>query len=117
MIPEVRAPLRGIRWHHRWRGLTGAALSALISRPTKDGCCPVRPVALAHGGYRRVGAYQLAQLDVARAVAPFEDPRMADFMSRLEEVNALAERSPGFVWRLQARAGTRPISRSATTPW
>jgi hypothetical protein len=52
-----------------------------------------------------MGAYQIAQLNVARAVAPFEDPRMADFMSRLGEVNALAERSPGFVWRLQGASG------------
>lgn len=49
--------------------------------------------------------YQLAQLNVGRAVAPLEDPRMAGFMTRLDEVNRLAERSPGFAWRLQSEAG------------
>ena len=52
-----------------------------------------------------VRAYQVAQLNVARAVAPLDDPRLADFMARLDEVNALAERSPGFVWRLKGASG------------
>lgn len=30
---------------------------------------------------------------------------MADFMARLDEINQLAERSPGFVWRLQGESG------------
>jgi hypothetical protein len=49
--------------------------------------------------------YQVAQLNVGRAVAPMDDARMADFMARLDEVNALAEQSPGFVWRLQGENG------------
>jgi len=49
--------------------------------------------------------HQLAQLNVARAVAPLDDPRLADFMALLDEVNLLAERSPGFVWRLQGASG------------
>ena len=49
--------------------------------------------------------HQLAQLNVARAVAPLDDPRLADFMALLNEVNLLAERSPGFVWRLQGASG------------
>jgi hypothetical protein len=43
--------------------------------------------------------YQLAQANVAYALAPHDDPRLADFMARLDEINQLAERSPGFVWR------------------
>ena len=50
-------------------------------------------------------AFHLAQLNIGRAVAPMDDPRMADFMARLDAINALAERSPGFVWRLQSEAG------------
>ena len=50
-------------------------------------------------------ASHLAQLNIGRAVAPMDDPRMADFMARLDAINALAERSPGFVWRLQSEAG------------
>lgn len=45
--------------------------------------------------------YQLAQLNIARMRAPLESPVMAGFVALLDEVNALAERSPGFVWRLK----------------
>jgi hypothetical protein len=43
--------------------------------------------------------YQLAQANVAYAIAPSDDPRMADYMARLDEINLLADHSPGFVWR------------------
>jgi heme-degrading monooxygenase HmoA len=33
--------------------------------------------------------------------APLESETMAGFVARLDEINALADRSPGFVWRLQ----------------
>ena len=56
-------------------------------------------------GGSRVGGHQIAQLNVARAVAPLDDPRMADFVNLLDEINRLAERSPGFVWRLQGPSG------------
>jgi hypothetical protein len=58
--------------------------------------------------------HQLAQLNVARMVAPIDDPRMAGFVAWLDEVNALAERSPGFVWRLQDESGNAtglPVTR------
>lgn len=42
----------------------------------------------------------LAQLNVARLIAPEGDPRVADFFAALDEINGLADRSPGFVWRL-----------------
>jgi hypothetical protein len=48
---------------------------------------------------------QLAQINIARLIAPTDDPRIADFMAQLDEVNALAERSPGFVWRLKSDSG------------
>lgn len=47
----------------------------------------------------------LAQINIARMVAPLADPRMAEFVAQLAEINALAERSPGFVWRLQGESG------------
>jgi hypothetical protein len=47
-------------------------------------------------------AYQLAELNVATPRFPLDDPRMAGFVSQLEEVNALADAAPGFVWRLVA---------------
>jgi hypothetical protein len=52
-----------------------------------------------------VNDHHIAQLNVARAVAPLDDPRLADFVALLDEVNLLAERSPGFVWRLQGESG------------
>lgn len=48
---------------------------------------------------------ELAQMNVALAVAPLDSPVMAEFMASLDHVNALAEASPGFAWRLQDDAG------------
>ena len=42
----------------------------------------------------------LAQLNIAHPLHPLDDPRMAGFVDNLDRVNAVAERSPGFVWRL-----------------
>jgi len=49
--------------------------------------------------------WHLAQMNVATARFDLDDPRIADFMNRLDEINALAEKSPGFVWRLQSDSG------------
>lgn len=43
--------------------------------------------------------YQLAQANVAYALAPADSPSMADYIARLDEMNHLADGSPGFVWR------------------
>jgi hypothetical protein len=40
-------------------------------------------------------------VNVARLVAPIDSPQLAGFVARLDEVNALAEGAPGFVWRLK----------------
>lgn len=50
-------------------------------------------------------AWQIAQINVANALYPLEDPRLADFMAQLDEINGLADESPGFVWRLQSDSG------------
>jgi hypothetical protein len=50
-------------------------------------------------------ARHIAQVNIARMHAPLDDPIMAGFVARLAEINALADRSPGFVWRLQTGAG------------
>ena len=47
----------------------------------------------------------LAQLNVARSRFALDDPRIAEFMDALDRVNTLAERSPGFVWRLKDGSG------------
>jgi hypothetical protein len=49
--------------------------------------------------------YELAQVNVARMLAPLDDPRLAAFVDALEPVNAQADAAPGFVWRLQTEDG------------
>ena len=44
---------------------------------------------------------QLAQLNIARLVAPAGDPKVAPFFAALDRINTLGEQSPGFVWRLK----------------
>ena len=52
-----------------------------------------------------MGAWHLAQVNVATLAEPLDSPRLASFVERLEPVNALAERTPGFVWRLMGEGG------------
>jgi len=49
--------------------------------------------------------YHLAQLNIGQMIYNTEAAEMADFMANLEKFNALAEASPGFVWRLQTEDG------------
>ncbi len=49
--------------------------------------------------------FHLAQLNIGRLLAPIDDPRIAGFVEQLASVNALAESSPGYVWRLQTDDG------------
>lgn len=55
--------------------------------------------------------YHLAQINIGRILAPLDDPVMAGFVNRLDEINALAERSPGFVWRFQTEEGNATAVR------
>jgi Domain of unknown function (DUF3291) len=45
--------------------------------------------------------FHIAQVNVGRLVAPVEAPEVAEFMAALDPINALADASPGFLWRLQ----------------
>lgn len=49
--------------------------------------------------------WHLAQLNVARALAPVDSPQLADFVNNLDRINALADTAVGFVWRLQSDSG------------
>lgn len=49
--------------------------------------------------------HHLAQINIARLLHPIDDPRIAGFVSELDPINALAEQSPGFVWRLKSAEG------------
>ena len=42
----------------------------------------------------------IAELNIGRVLYPLDDPRMAEFKDNLDRINALADRSPGFVWRM-----------------
>jgi len=57
--------------------------------------------------------YQLAQINVAELKAPLDSPQLKDFVDNLDRINALAEGSPGFVWRLTGEGndatGLRPM--------
>lgn len=53
----------------------------------------------------------VAQINIGRILYPVDDPRMAGFMNRLDEINAIADRAPGFVWRLQTEAGNATYFR------
>lgn len=48
-----------------------------------------------------------------RMLAPLDSPTMSGFVARLDEINALADGSPGFVWRLQTPEGDATSLR----PW
>jgi hypothetical protein len=52
-----------------------------------------------------VSHFHIAEINIARARAPLDDPLMASFVRQLDETNALADRDPGFVWRLAGEAG------------
>lgn len=49
--------------------------------------------------------FHLAQVNIGRLVAPLTGPELADFVAQLPEINALADGSPGFVWRMVDDAG------------
>ncbi|WP_342380351.1 DUF3291 domain-containing protein [Myxococcus stipitatus] len=60
--------------------------------------------------------YHVAQLAISLAREPLDHPLMQDFVSQLRPVNELADRSPGFVWRLQTDAGNATGVRGYDNP-
>lgn len=47
----------------------------------------------------------LAQLNIAEPKFSLDKPEMADFVNNLEPINAIAEQSAGFIWRLKDDSG------------
>jgi hypothetical protein len=45
--------------------------------------------------------HQLAEINIAELKAPLDSPQLKDFVDNLDRINALAESSEGFVWRLK----------------
>jgi uncharacterized protein DUF3291 len=56
-------------------------------------------------------AWHLAQLNIGRLRAPVDDLTLADFKANLDPINALADATPGFVWRLQTEDGNATAIR------
>jgi hypothetical protein len=52
-----------------------------------------------------MAAHHLAQVNLATLRAPLDSPELAGFVAQLEPVNALADQSPGCIWRLQTEDG------------
>ena len=59
----------------------------------------------------QTGRLHLAQINIGRLRAETDDPMVAEFMAALDEINALAERSPGFVWRFMTEDGNATAVR------
>ncbi len=55
--------------------------------------------------------YHIAEINIGRIRAELDDPIMSGFVNRLDEINALADASPGFVWRLQTHQGNATYFR------
>jgi hypothetical protein len=58
----------------------------------------------------------LAQYNLARLLAPLDDPLLADFVADLHRINTLGDRTPGFVWRHQGEDGTSTFVRVRGDP-
>ncbi len=58
--------------------------------------------------------FHLAQLNVARLLAPIDSEQLREFVEGLAPINRLAEESPGFVWRLKDDSGN---ATRVTHPW
>src|SRR5579871_1614828 len=67
--------------------------------------CPLSP----SGG--PMARYHIAEINIGRIRAELDDPIIAGFVNRLDEINALADTSPGFVWRLQTTEGNATYFR------
>jgi hypothetical protein len=60
--------------------------------------------------------HHLAQYNIARLIAPLDDPLLAPFMAALDPLNRLADESPGFVWRHQTAEGNSTAVRVRDDP-
>jgi Domain of unknown function (DUF3291) len=58
----------------------------------------------------------IAELNIGRARHDLDDPRMAGFIDNLARINALAERSQGFVWRYQDASGNATDTKIGGDP-
>ena len=64
-----------------------------------------------HMGGDTVARYHLAQANIGRFRGPIESDIMEGFRVQLDPINAIADQSPGFVWRLQTEDGNATAIR------
>ena len=62
-------------------------------------------------------SYHIAQLNIGRMAGPVDAPVMEGFVARLDEINALADSAPGFVWRLQTDSGNATEVQVSDDPY
>ncbi len=62
------------------------------------------------GAIHDPAGYELAEINIAKLLAPIDDPRIEGFVDGLDQINVLAESSPGFCWRLQDADGASATS-------
>lgn len=55
--------------------------------------------------YGLVMDYHLAQCNIGMLIQPLDHPDTSEFVDGLDPINAIAEASPGFVWRLTDEGG------------
>ncbi|MDO7843977.1 DUF3291 domain-containing protein [Sphingomonas immobilis] len=60
--------------------------------------------------------WHLAQVNIGRLIAPPRDPRVQPFFDALDRINALAEASPGFVWRLKGEGNNATDIQATPDP-
>jgi hypothetical protein len=56
--------------------------------------------------------FNIAEVNIALPLAPVDSPLLEEFAALLDPINALADRSPGFVWRLQTEDGNATAIRA-----
>jgi hypothetical protein len=64
-----------------------------------------------HIGGVTVARYHLAQANIGRFRGPIESDIMEGFRVQLDPINAIADQSPGFIWRLQTEDGNATAIR------
>ena len=68
------------------------------------------------GGQGGAAGWQLAQINIGKLLAPEGDARVQPFFDALARINAIADASPGFVWRLQSESGNATDFDVASDP-
>ena len=110
-LQRIRVQGRGLVIVHRglWHTARVHAPSRLL-HITMGAGTRQRPASAEPG----VPAWELAQLNVGLMKGPRDSPVMAEFVASLDRINAIADASPGFVWRLQTEEGDATAIRPCT---